>query len=362
VSRRVNFLPSLELTTIEKGLEFMLGHFSEPLFPRKISTAATHRKQYEVDDKDRAMLYYQAALWEDCRISGYGLNQINPDLIFIDLDGSSFKSKLAHKRALEATLKNIENKLDGAHPTVLWSGRGYHIIQPIDCPMSLENIKELAELEPSTTSNKFLQFAERYLSKNKHDKSHHPAIKSCMLRVPGSINSKCKTEGLDPEVKIILKWDRHRPDYRLLIGSFYADLVGRYHQHHNRQRTKTSTSISVNNNMNNNNNINTIPWIEKLLQTPIEDYRKHARDLILVPYLVVRKGMTDQDQIYDIVMSWADKCAELKRLEPSRHEFAARIRSRIYEVIRVRVPPMTFETLKEKCPELYETLRIGDAQ
>jgi hypothetical protein len=356
VSRGLNFLPSLELTTIEKGLEFMLGHFSEPLFPRKISTAATQRKQYEVEDEDRVMLYYQGSLWEDCRISGYGLNQINPDLIFIDLDDNSFKSKLAHKRALDATLQNIENKLDGAHPTVLWSGRGYHIIQPINCPIPLEDIKELVELHPNAVSNKFLQFAERYLSMNKHDRSHHPGIKSCMLRVPGSINSKCKTEGLDPEVKIIHMWNGHRPDYKLLIGSFYADLVGRYH-HHDRQRTGTSTSVGVNNNHNNyNNNNNTIPWIEKLLQTPIEDYRKHARDLILVPYLVVRKGMTNPDQIYDIIMQWADKCAELSRLEPSRHEFAIRLRCRIDQVVRDRVPPMTFETLKEKCPELYETL------
>ena len=29
----------------------------------------------------------------------------------------------------------------------------------------------------------------------------------------------------------------------------------------------------------------TIPWIEKLLQTPIEDYRKNAVSLILAPYL-----------------------------------------------------------------------------
>jgi hypothetical protein len=35
---------------------------------------------------------------------------------------------------------------------------------------------------------------------------------------------------------------------------------------------------------------NTIPWIEKLLQTTIDDYRKNAVNLILAPYLInVRK-------------------------------------------------------------------------
>src|ERR687897_996575 len=92
------------------------------------------------------------------------------------------------------------------------------------------------------------------------------------------------------------------------------------------------------------------PYIEKLLQTPITDYRKHARDLILVPYLVVKKGMTDPYQIYDIIMQWADKCSDLKKLEPSRHEFAVRLRSRIYEVIQNRVPHMQPQTLKENNP------------
>ena len=75
-----------------------------------------------------------------------------------------------------------------------------------------------------------------------------------------------------------------------------------------------------------------ISWIEKLLRTPIDDFRKRSRDLILVPYLVVRRGMTDVDQIYNIVMQWADRCGELYRLEPSRHEYEKKVRSRIYEV------------------------------
>jgi hypothetical protein len=62
-----------------------------------------------------------------------------------------------------------------------------------------------------------------------------------------------------------------------------------------------------------------------LLQTPIEDYRKHARDLIIIPYLVVCRGMRDVDEIYNIVMNWADKCHELRRLHPSHREFGNRV-------------------------------------
>lgn len=60
-----------------------------------------------------------------------------------------------------------------------------------------------------------------------------------------------------------------------------------------------------------NNNYGYQSWIEKLLDTPIDDYRKRSRDLILVPYFVVRKGMTDINEIEAIVMKWADKCGEL---------------------------------------------------
>ena len=344
------FHPSEHNTTtaVKEGLDFMLEHFSEPLFPRKISRTAVDRRQYEVEDKDTALYYYKAALYEDCRISAFGVNQRNPDLIFIELDASDFGNMRSLKLALTATLKNIGNKLNGARPTVLWSGRGYHIIQPIHCPQPLEEIKEFAMLEPEDASTRFLQFAERYLSLNKCDKSHHPAIKSCMLRIPHSINSKCKAVGLDPDVKIIQKWDGHRPDYRLLIGSFYADLI---EQQQRRWKEKDDY-----NGLSSPNELKTIAWVESLLQTPIADYRKHAANLIIIPYLVVYRGMTDREEIHDIVMQWADKCAELQRLDPSRREFAVRIRSRIDEVMRDRIPPMTFETLKEKNRELHEAL------
>jgi hypothetical protein len=312
-----------------------------------VSTAATERRQHEVDSKEKAMLYYQGALWEDCRIAAYGVNQKNPDLIFIELDRSDFASLRAFKLALTTTLRNIKEKL-GGFPTVLWSGRGYHIIQPISCPIPLEEIKELEALEPHT-SNKFLQFAERYLSNTKSDGGHHPAIKSCMLRIPGSINSRCKAvEGLDPEVKIIQRWDEYRPDYRLLIGSFYADLVRKQHKGLARQSTTAAIAMPQTGQK--------VDWIEKLLQTPISDYRKHARDLILVPYLVLTRGITDPDQVCSIIMEWADKCAELRRLDPSRREFAAKTRSRIYHVLQERVPHMKLETLKEKNPDLYKQL------
>jgi hypothetical protein len=58
--------------------------------------------------------------------------------------------------------------------------------------------------------------------------------------------------------------------------------------------------------------LNTIPWIEKLLQTPIDDYRKNAVNLILAPYLINIKKLS-YDHALKIINSWLSKCGELRQ-------------------------------------------------
>jgi hypothetical protein len=172
-----------------------------------------------------AMLHYQGALWEDCRISAFYIGQKSPDLVFIDIDAKDFDSMRAFKTALTKALNNIKKKIDG-HPSVLWSGRGYHIIQPIDCNVDLDTIKELAALVRDKDVNKaFLQFAAAYLSDSRKDTCNSPSLKSCLLRVPYSHNSKCKEMGIDSEVKVLKIWNGYRPDVELLLGSFHSYLV-----------------------------------------------------------------------------------------------------------------------------------------
>ena len=67
-----------------------------------------------------------------------------------------------------------------------------------------------------------------------------------------------------------------------------------------------------------------------------------------------RLGHVEASQI---VMNCADRCAELQRLDPSRRELSLRVRSRIVEVMRDRIPPMTLETLKDRNRELYKALK-----
>jgi non-catalytic primase subunit PriX-like protein len=58
----------------------------------------------------------------------------------------------------------------------------------------------------------------------------------------------------------------------------------------------------------------TIAWIEKLLQTPIDDYRKFAIWRILAPYLINIKGCSTEDA-FTLIRDWLNKCNSLRQLD-----------------------------------------------
>ena len=134
-----------------------------------------------------------------------------------------FTKERAYELAVSKTLKNIEAELSGK-PTVIWSGNGSHIIQPLDAVI----LEELDLFSPTVIgtgqpSVKFLRWTEEYLSAGKSDPAHTKTLSfgNCMLRVPGSHNSKCVSanNGIlseKTEVKIIHEWAGHsRPTIML---------------------------------------------------------------------------------------------------------------------------------------------------
>jgi hypothetical protein len=356
----VKFMPDTPVDSyrrVESGLEFILSHCSGPQFPRKIMVA-TIEGQREISDKDRTMLYYHCALWVDCRVSAFYPGQKNPDLIFIDIDAKDFCSERALKTALTKILKSIKKKI-GGHPTIIWSGRGYHVIQPIDCQVNLDNVDKLIPLVRDKDVNKaFLQFGARYLSNGKKDKDNRTSLTSCQLRIPGYRNARCIEEGIDPEVKIIQEWDGHRPDFRLLLGSFYADLVAKREQERKERERYLRLHPQT---FENGHTTTTIGWIETLLRTSLDDHRRYCADLIIITYLIVRRGMTDEDQIMSIVMQWADRCDELDSLRPKYRVFERRVRRRIRSVLykESKIPPVSWSRLLEENPELAKKLSAG---
>jgi hypothetical protein len=106
-------------------------------------------------------------------------------------------------------------------PTVTWSGHGYHIYQPVEA-FVLEEESEFVKFEQP--SRRFIQFAEQYLSNKKSDPCHSftMSFNNCMLRIPGSYNSK--SDHAIEEVRIIQKWDGFRPSIKPLLFDFYLYL------------------------------------------------------------------------------------------------------------------------------------------
>ncbi|HXX98348.1 MAG TPA: hypothetical protein VEL11_14650, partial [Candidatus Bathyarchaeia archaeon] len=53
---------------VEEGLDFILNHLQEPLFPRKVMTKEIGY-QVEVFNKEEALRYFKSSNYNDCRIN-----------------------------------------------------------------------------------------------------------------------------------------------------------------------------------------------------------------------------------------------------------------------------------------------------
>ena len=341
---------------IEIGLNFILSHLEEPtIFPRTIMTKKLGY-QKKVYTKERALEHFLESDFIDCRINAFpslkeGVTWI-PELLFIDLDLSSFNNKKSLQLALNKTLKSIKEKLDtNVHPTVLWSGNGYHIILPVYSPMALEQIQEFQEFD--NPSERFLRFAKDFLSNNKADKSNYPSFRSCLLRIPNSLNAKCLVRGESLEnskVKIIQKWDGYRPPIKELLYDFRRFLIQKkiddYYYKQKMLKTKNKNNKKHYYYLNKHNYSFYYEWIETILQTPFEDCRKVIADLILAPYLINIKKLSYQES-YQIIKEWLYKCDAMEKLDNARN-FNSRISYALKNVMtkNKQIGPMSQNKIK----------------
>jgi non-catalytic primase subunit PriX-like protein len=258
----------------------------------------------------------------------------------IDLDLKHFGSlrdKL--ERGLDKILRRISAVTRG-HPTVLWTGNGYHIYQPMTGFILEEEDRfaRLADPNGKDLTSKFMQFAEEFLTNKKGDPQHNPSVNSCLVRVLGTINSKCAQE-----VKIIQRWDGQRPAIYYLLRDFRLWLITEniVHRSTNDRTARAQTSNST-----------TIWWIEKLLQTPVDDYRNFAVWRILAPYLInIRK--CSADEAYEMIKEWLDRCRSLRRLKFNPNYM---IKYNIKSAKRNGYLPISLEKLKIESSYLYNML------
>ena len=106
---------------LDEGLDFLLSHFEELLWPRTISTKYPQNRHVEIFSKNEAMNCFKKSEFLDCRIAGFGRyeqEKIIPNLIFVDLD---------NRDALNESLI-LFHKTIQARPTIIDTGNGYAII------------------------------------------------------------------------------------------------------------------------------------------------------------------------------------------------------------------------------------------
>jgi hypothetical protein len=275
-----------------------------------------------------------------------GLTQVTPTdiIIMMDLDRNNFKTDRGLTIALIRTLKNILELLK-ANPTVIWSGRGYHIIQPIyGNDVILENVKDFEGIPDISTQ--FLRHMEAHLSLDKSDPQHNSTVSynNCMLRIPGSVNSKN-----GEMVSIIQRWDRYRPEINYLLHPLYLRIQSQriLKLLEAQKRPKIQPT-----NFNGSNN--EIHWIEKLLKTPLADHRKYCIWRILTPYLLNKRRLSKQE-IISIIGEWLDRCSQLRRLDFNVNQ---RIREGI-EGATEGYLPISLGKLNNENSGLYELLGLN---
>jgi Primase X len=344
---------------VQDGLGFILNHFQDPIFPRKIMTKRSGY-QVEVFNKEEALQYFKDSNYEDCRINAYpsfteyhGINRTPISFLMVDIDWKDFKKgKLALERALNKTLQKITEFI-GGNPTVLWTGNGYHVYQPVSGFIleEYETFYGFTKYFDKDLTSMFIQFAEERFTDNAADRLHNPTVKSCLVRTPGSLNSKCLAKGEDAEVNIIQKWDSTRPSIQPLLIPFKTWLTQKKIDEEI-NNAKFQMTVSKN-----QERTNTIKWIEKgILEHPLSDHRKYIVWRILSPYLLNVKKLP-KEEAYSVMKEWLDKCDEIEKLS-----FNSKIK--IKDGLRGASKgyfPISMEKLKEENRQLYDLVlnRMG---
>jgi Primase X len=285
-----------------------------------------------------------------------------PNIILIDLDmDRSLKTaQRLIKQLLNKTIENIACYTDDVVvPLIIWTGNGYHVYVVLTMDEPLEHINEYKSVgSVKEISREFMLFAKAFLSDNKADAKNNPSFESCLLRVPYTLNSKCLfNKDLDPEVKVIQNWNGRAAtmnEITLLLSGFYTHLVGKKVDYDNNSKVTTNLTMSK---KFADRRTKSIRWVEILLQNGLAEHRKYVISLILAPYFINIKSLSDEDATAKI-KEWLSKCAKVKPLDTA-YNFDYWIK---YYIDRCRdnknLKSIRFEgKLSESNPDLYKIIK-----
>jgi Primase X len=294
---------------------------------------------------------------------------ITPVLHHISMNVSNFKNNMRSLNlAKKKTLTKIQEIFDLPEtysPSIIWSGNGYHLYIPVESNGNI--LEQMHEFDSYKEPSKlFLRFAECYLSNDKSDSEHYHTVsfKNCLLRIPGSYNSKNMSQ-----VIIVEKWDGiSRIQLDRLYSRFLAYLIDQGSKVIKHDYNKTHTFLSENSKSayvaGKNPRLlrkKSIHWIERLLQTPLQEHRKYCIWRILAPYFINVRRLSFDDS-YDKIYQWLDMCNQLKELD---FDIQTKINDSLNRATNTGYLPISFDnplkeprTLKNDNRELYDTIKV----
>jgi hypothetical protein len=184
----------------------------------------------------------------------------------------------------------------------------------------------------------------------KSDPQNRPSIKSSLIPIPGTINSKC-----NQEVRIIDRWDGTRPPIKYVLRESRTWLVSeKIKSQLIEKRHLKYAKRGKNGSWNYGKGRNTVLRIEKLLQRPIADHRKYALWRILVPYLFRIRRLSDAEVI-SITLRWLKKCHLKNSLDFNANYL---IKQNIQGSKKVRYLPISYNKLHSESNVLYNTIHV----
>jgi len=264
---------------VKIALKIVLKHLGEPHFPRTIQTCLYNGAQIKINSIDEILSYFEKAEWKDCRLSVFGEHEISeriPNCIFIDLDDID---------ELEIVKSRIRRLVNGV-PLVIFTGNGLGLILPIEMNSMINSKHD--SLKSDFIANEFLRFMKDYLTHNRADTANHPSLKSCLIRIPYTINSK---NGKD--VSFQESWNGKRVSVNNVpFITHLNDII-------EKNKPQNNNTIEI--------NPKNYSWIENILSKGIRLHQSNRLlGLIVSRYLMNVKKIPIHDAV-NVIRQWDDR-------------------------------------------------------
>jgi hypothetical protein len=274
-----------------------------------------------------------------------------PTCLFIDLDERS---------ALPRTRRRIKDVFmdDDLEPGILDTGNGLHLLLPIETDpekyptgMDYQTKDDLipgrtmdsarlfalyydnnpANVSPGST---LLRCAAEVLTNKKADKKNHPSVRSCLVRAPGSLNSKLVLKHVHKPVSIVQRgsWEQGKKGHIMSLLPYHSSWIKQQREKHikmlaqarnKRLRLEENKEVfrETRHYYLQHNSSAAIEflhlkywYIETMLRTPLDDFRKQGVNLLLAPYLLNIKQMP-YEIAKSIILQWLSVCNKVRYLD-----------------------------------------------